>query len=1159
MLMNVASPAWANAANDEVMSERMPESESLSAEESKADTLYEEEETQLQTTSDSEIEEFLVPILDNDNQENTESSNEGSSDDVLTDDPASVATVKVAREAGNIRSVSLGTMNGGAITTSGNLYMWGTNRYGQLGNGELVSNTVNAPIGIMKNVEMIDVGNDYTAAITTNGNLYMWGCNVCTRIGPWEWNEEMSFSAILLPKKVMANVKAVSLGGGHSAAITTDGSLYTWGYNNYGQLGDGTTEDSSTPVKIMDNVRMVSLGTEHSAAITTDGSLYMWGLNNYGQLGNGLTENSSVPIKVMDNVKMISLGNYHGGGSYSDLTMRNHFSAAIATDGSLYMWGSNEFGQLGNSTTESSSVPIKIMDNVKEVSLGEYHSGAITNNGSLYMWGENWDAQLGDGTRNDSSTPIKIMEDVEIISLGSDHSAAITTDGNLYTWGNGSFGMLGDGKRGMVYTPTHVKIGSEDDNLEDPEDNTNIPIIIVPGIMGSNLYTSSGYKIWGPNVSSLYVFPAATAGQLDLSTNPVLYCRNDSLNLNTASKLEYGVNNTYKALIDDLCSEFPEREIYFCSYDWRQSNSDSADKLASQIKSILMNSEYNKVDVIAHSMGGLVTSEYINKYGDKNVNKIVTGGTPYEGAPLLLNRALGRKATGTIIDNCMYLLGLNVEIKTQFSSLAELIPTKEYYASFKWKDNSGKEMPYSEFSKVCNSIFGNRYSAATNFHDEIKIESDERSQKVNNLYFYDNAYFIVGKRQATVRTGTLSKKILGTGYTTKKLMYELGGDGTVPYASATMMGALTFLESKGRYVELETDHDGTVNSKKARQYIKNILANKVQTVKSDEDKEDIKRVGITVACPVDVEISKNGETLSSSDNNLTISTSFGSLEFCGDDGDIKEVYLEEGVYDVILSGYDTGEMDFTIYHYDENGDCTATKEFLNIPLTSNTLMTTTVDSSNQTILNVDSNGDGVLDQKWTVSNSGTAKVENVSNTSTKPSDTTKPSTYTLTFNPNSGKVSTTKKSVTKGQTYGTLPIPTRSKYTFKGWYTAKSGGTKIIPSTKVNLTKNQTIYAQWDKVVVKKTKINKLANMKGKKVKINIKKVSGADGYQIVYSTSKKFKKSAKKTTTKKTYTLKKLKKGRTYYVKVRAYKKDSTGAKVYGKYSAKKKVTIKK
>ena len=138
----------------------------------------------------------------------------------------------------------------------------------------------------------------------------------------------------------------VVAGGSHSATVTKDGSLYMWGWNFHGQLGDGTTTDRYTPVKIMDNVASVSLGGYHSAAITKDSNLYMWGGNGSGQLGDGITTNRNTPVKIMDNVASVSLGGYH--------------SAAITKNGSLYTWGYNEYGQLGDGTTTDRTSPVAI-------------------------------------------------------------------------------------------------------------------------------------------------------------------------------------------------------------------------------------------------------------------------------------------------------------------------------------------------------------------------------------------------------------------------------------------------------------------------------------------------------------------------------------------------------------------------------------------------------------------------------------------------------------------------------------------------------------------------------------------------------------------------------------------------------------------------------
>jgi fibronectin type 3 domain-containing protein len=141
-------------------------------------------------------------------------------------------------------------------------------------------------------------------------------------------------------------VTSVTAGGAHTLAIKSDGSLWSWGNNYHGQLGDGTTTYRPTPTKVMDNVASVSAGMYHTIAIKTDGSLWAWGNNVYGQLGNETNVSSVIPVKVMDNVARVSTRSYH--------------TLAIKTDGTLWAWGYNQYGQLGNGTTISSNVPIQI-------------------------------------------------------------------------------------------------------------------------------------------------------------------------------------------------------------------------------------------------------------------------------------------------------------------------------------------------------------------------------------------------------------------------------------------------------------------------------------------------------------------------------------------------------------------------------------------------------------------------------------------------------------------------------------------------------------------------------------------------------------------------------------------------------------------------------
>ena len=301
--------------------------------------------------------------------------------------------------------------------------------------------TIRPDVGINSYSQVLSLGYLHSGVIAQNGSLYMWGLNSLGQIGDGTTEDRYKHK----PTKILDHVIAVSLGEFHSGAITQDGSLYMWGSNDSGQIGDGTTEDRYKPTKILDHVIAVSLGTAYSGAITQDGSLYMWGLNDSGQIGDGTTENRYKPTKILDHVIAVSLGDYHSG--------------AITQDGSLYMWGSNDSGQIGDGTTEDRYKPTKILDHVIAVSLGGYHSGAITQDGSLYMWGSNDSGQIGDdGAPEDRYKPTKILNHVIAVSLGDLHSGAITQDGSLYMWGYNSYGQIGDGttEKRYRYTPTKI-------------------------------------------------------------------------------------------------------------------------------------------------------------------------------------------------------------------------------------------------------------------------------------------------------------------------------------------------------------------------------------------------------------------------------------------------------------------------------------------------------------------------------------------------------------------------------------------------------------------------------------------------------------------------------------------------------------------------------
>jgi alpha-tubulin suppressor-like RCC1 family protein len=290
---------------------------------------------------------------------------------------------------------------------------------------------------------------DFTLGIKSDGTLWAWGYNLYGQLGD---GTSINRNA---PIQIGSATHWVSASAGldFSLGVSSDGKLWAWGRNNFGQLGDGSTTNRNTPVQIgsATNWVLVSAGTGHTLAIKSDGSLWAWGYNFYGQLGDGTNTNQTVPTQIgsATNWVSVSAGAYH--------------SLGITADKKLWGWGHNGDGQLGDFSTNDHSVPalitvIGVTTNWVSVSAGGNHSLGITDNGKLWAWGGNDYGQLGDGSlfKRLQPTQITAITNWVSVSAGASHSLATTSDGKLRAWGHNNIGQLGDGTTTDHIAPTLI-------------------------------------------------------------------------------------------------------------------------------------------------------------------------------------------------------------------------------------------------------------------------------------------------------------------------------------------------------------------------------------------------------------------------------------------------------------------------------------------------------------------------------------------------------------------------------------------------------------------------------------------------------------------------------------------------------------------------------
>jgi len=357
-----------------------------------------------------------------------------------------------------------------AIREDGSLWAWGGNG-GRFGDGTNENSNVPIRIGTETNWASISAGSSHTVAVKTDSSLWAWGWNGHGQLGDGTGgggNSDKSGDKNI-PTRIgtETNWASVSACDRHTMAIKTDGSLWAWGENR-GNFGNGSTyeavQDSNIPVQIgaETNWASVSAGSSHTMAIKTDGSLWAWGFNDDGQLGDGTEEYKYIPTLIGTEIDWasVSAGSYH--------------TMAIKTDGSLWAWGFNGSGQLGDGTIVGKNIPtrIGIETNWASVSASSWYTMAIKQDGSLWAWGDNQHGEFGDGKNSPhSNIPKQIGTETNwvtvVAALANYYTFATKDNGSLWAWGTNWFGQLGDGTGG----------GGLDDTSGDKNSPTQVFII----------------------------------------------------------------------------------------------------------------------------------------------------------------------------------------------------------------------------------------------------------------------------------------------------------------------------------------------------------------------------------------------------------------------------------------------------------------------------------------------------------------------------------------------------------------------------------------------------------------------------------------------------------------------------------------------------------
>lgn len=340
--------------------------------------------------------------------------------------------------------ISAGAGYASAINEDGTLWSWGNNGYYNLGDGSNISRNTPVQVNNLQNVISVSNGYTHTAAVTSDGSVWTWGSSWSGALGGG-----IAYQQYNSPVKLnnISDIKDVKSGYDFTLALSNDGTVWAWGRNESGQLGDGTNTSHNFPVQVpnLTDVKEIYTGYSHSVALKNDGTVWTWGNNDSGQLGDGTSNNNRntlAQVGGLTNVKDICAGAY--------------YTIALKNDGSV--WG---FGSIPYYGGYNNPVQIQGLSNIKAIAAANAHLLFLKNNGIILSIGYNQCGQLGDGTTNYSYSPVQVknLSSVESIAANGSSSYAITSDGKVWAWGDNSYGQLGDLTKNNSSIPVQTLFG----------------------------------------------------------------------------------------------------------------------------------------------------------------------------------------------------------------------------------------------------------------------------------------------------------------------------------------------------------------------------------------------------------------------------------------------------------------------------------------------------------------------------------------------------------------------------------------------------------------------------------------------------------------------------------------------------------------------------